>query len=167
MFNSENQNYDIVYDDNNTNDDISDPKGFFPFLAQGQSRLTVVILYVLSIVLLSGILFGIAILWQWRVDLLAICNAFYFSSSIFLAFSLIVYASNNNIFAPLVYGTKTFFLMFVGKRPKLTYYDYFQDNKNHQMPKFLIFYPIIASLPNLAVAIILHVIYNTQVYPYL
>lgn len=166
MFNNDKPNFQEMKSDN-TNDDINDPKRFFPFSGGNQSLFKSISLYILSIIFISGVLFAVAIIWQWRTDLLAICNAFYFSSSILLTFSLIVYASNNNIFAPLIYGTKTFFLMFVGKRPKLSYYDYFQDTKNHQMPKYLVFYPIIASIPNLIVAVTLHIIYNTQIYPYL
>lgn len=166
MDNREKQNYDLIRDDD-TRDDVNDPKSFSPLSGKKLSVFMSIFLYILSIIVISGVLFGIALFWQWRFDLLAICNAFYFSGSILFAFSLIVYASNNNIFAPLIYGTKTFFLMFAGKKPKLSYYDYCQDTKNHQMPRFLVFYPFIACLPNLIVAIILHVIYNTQIYPYL
>lgn len=125
------------------------------------------LLLALIFIIISGILFGIALLWQWRFDILAICNAFYFSGILLFSLGLIVYATNNNIFSPLVYGTKTFFLMFAGRKPKLSYYDYFQDNKNHQIPKHLILYPIIASVPNLIVAIILHIYFNNYIYPYL
>lgn len=166
MFNHEKQDYEILRD-GNTQEEVNDPKTFLPLIGRSQSPFMSIFLYVLSIIIISGILFGIAMIWQWRADLLAVCNAFYFSGSILFAFSLLVYASNNNIFAPLIYGTKSFFLMFAGKKPKLSYYDYCQDTKNHQMPKFLVYYPIIASVPNLIVAIILHIIYNTQVYPYL
>ncbi len=131
------------------------------------SLLVKILIYISAILVLSGILFAAGLLWQWRFDLLAICNAFYFSATIFIAFAVIILAANNNVFAPLVYGTKTFFLMFAGKKPKLSYYDYCLKNKENQIANIYIFFPLIASIPNLIIAIILHFIYNTQVFPYL
>lgn len=132
-----------------------------------KSKLITALIFTSLVILVSGVLVGIGLLWQWSVSFLAICNAFYFSASILVTFSVIVYAANNNIFSPLVYGTKTFFLMFVAKRPKLSYFDYVQETKKNPIPKIYVFFPFIASLPSLVVAITLHIIYNIHIYPYL
>ena len=132
-----------------------------------KSKLLQAFIFSLLILLVTGILFGIGILWQWSVSLLAICNAFYFSATILIAFSIIIYAANNNIFSPLIYGTKTFFLMFVAKRPKLSYFDYVQETKEKPIPKIYIYFPFIASVPSLITAVILHIIYNIHIYPYI
>lgn len=131
------------------------------------SRFVKFLIYTLLVVVISSILFWFAIGWQQSLSLLAICNAFYFTAGAFIAFGLIVLASNNNAFSPLIYGTKVFFLMFVAKKPKLSYFDYCQKNKENPISKVYIYFPLIASVPNLVVAVILHIIYNTQIYPFL
>lgn len=123
-----------------------------------------VILLFLLMFFISAILVGFALMWQWRVDFLAITNAFYFSGILLLSFGFLIYAANNNVFSPLVYGTKTFFLMFAGKKPKLGYYEYVEDIKENPLPKPLIWLPFLASIPNLLIAVIMHIIYNVYIY---
>lgn len=116
-------------------------------------------------IFLSALFVGLGLLWQWRFDLLGIINAFYLSGAVLFSFGFIIYASNESIFAPFIYGTKSFFtIIFAGRRPKLTYYDYLQDQKNHKFPRFLIYYPMLVSAPNLLVAIILHIYFNMYIY---
>lgn len=124
------------------------------------------ILLIVGLILLSNVLLvGFGLLWQWKFDILSITNAFYLSAVILFSFGFIVYASNNNVFSPLVYGTKSFFLMFAGKKPKLSYHDYVQDIKENPASGYLIYIPMIASLPSLITAIVLHIVYNSFYYP--
>lgn len=114
---------------------------------------------------LSALFIGLGLVWQWRFDLLGWINALYLSGSLLFSFGFIIYASNRSIFAPFIYGTKSFFsIIFAGRRPKLTYYDYLQDQKNHLFPKFLVYYPMLVSAPNLIVAIVLHIYFNMYIY---
>lgn len=120
-------------------------------------------LYLLTFLVLSVALFFFGIFWQDKSDLLAVTNAFYFSTFLFFGFGFMVFAANKNVFSPLVYGTKSFFLMFVGKRPKNSYYEYTKDIAESPMPKLLILFPLISAIPNLVIAIILHIIYNSTI----
>lgn len=118
----------------------------------------------LMVIISSGVLFGLGLLWQARVDFLSIINAFYFAGLLLLFFGFIVFAANHNVFSPLIYGTKSFFLMLFGRKPKLSYFEYVNDTKDNPLPSKLIYFPLIASIPNLIVAIVLHIIYNTTIY---
>lgn len=123
-----------------------------------------ILLTILIFILISAALVCAALLWQWRFDFLSITNAFYFSGIILFSIGFFVYAANNNVFSSLVYGTKTFFLMFSGKKPKLGYYEYTQEIKENPIPKLLVSLPLLASVPNLIIAIILHVIFNLYIF---
>lgn len=116
------------------------------------------------IVVLSALLVAFALFWQQRTDFLAVTNAFYFAAFLFFSFGFMIFAANHNIFSPFVYGMKTFGLMLIGRRPKLKYYDYYQDIKNNPLPKVLISFPFLATVPNLLVAIVMHIIFNLYIY---
>lgn len=105
----------------------------------------------------SFILVFFALLWQQSYDLLAFCNAFYFSGFILFFIGWIILMTNMNIFSPVIYGLKTFFLMFAAKKPKMDYYEFVEERKENPIPKHLVLTPFIACLPNFLVAIILHI----------
>lgn len=131
-------------------------------LKEKNKQIKKVMLYFLTSLGLSALLFFFALMWQDRNDLLGIVNAFYFSSFIFLGFSFIVFAANKNVFSPIIYGTKTFFLMFAGRKPKKSYYEYTKEIDEAPLPKMLIYFPIYSAIPNLIVSITLHIIYNSS-----
>lgn len=97
------------------------------------------------------------LLWQDSYTLLAFCNAFYFSGFILFAIGWMILMINMNILSPMIYGLKSFFLIFVAKRPKLDYYSYLEERKENPIPRSVLLTPLIAAIPNIIVAIILHV----------
>lgn len=107
--------------------------------------------------IISAILVGLTLLWQNEVTLLSLCNAFYMSGTLLLAFAVMVLSSNNNIFSPLIYSVRAFFTMFSGKKMDTTYYDYTEKIKESPIPKRFIVNPLIFSIPNFIVAIILNI----------
>lgn len=94
--------------------------------------------------------------WQQSYTDLAYCNAFYFSGFILLIIWWMIIMTNKNILSPLVYGLKSFFLMFLAKKPKLDYYNYMQERKENPIPMHIVVTPFLASIPNFVIAIILH-----------
>jgi len=103
-------------------------------------------------------LVAFALNWQDYYDMLAFCNAFYFSGFIMFFVGWIILMTNMNILSPIVFGLKTFFLMFSGKKSKVDYYTYCQDRKEHPIPAHIVLTPFLACIPNFAVAIILHIL---------
>lgn len=114
---------------------------------------------------ISLLLVGLGLLWQLSFSFLAIINALYFSGFILFSFGFMIFAANANVFSPLVYGTKTFFLMIFGKKQKGSYFDYVTNISENPISKLYIFYPLAASIPNLIAAGILHYYFNTYIYP--
>ena len=90
-----------------------------------------IILFVISVLLVLG-----GILWQDDTSLMAIGDALWlaFAIEFFAGWTLLVY--NLNIWSPLLYGAKSFVLMFIGKRPKTDYYNYMKNIQDNQIPKF-------------------------------
>jgi len=116
----------------------------------------ILITVIISLLLSLGLAwFGL--LWQDSYTLLAYCNAFYFSGFILFVFGWMILMSNMNILSPMIYGLKTFFLMFAAKKPSLDYYSYLEDKRKNPLPRFLLLTPLITSIPNIIVAIILHI----------
>ena len=99
-----------------------------------------------------------ALTWQQSYDLLGFCNAFYFSASLWFFAGWIILMINMNVLSPVIYGLKTFFLMFAAKKPKTDYYTYLEDRKNNPIPKFIVMTAFLACLPNVAVAVFLHLL---------
>lgn len=100
-----------------------------------QSRLFKIMVIIIIDILLTALFFGIGLLWQKKINYLSICNAFWVAFAIKLTYSWGMWVYNLNILSPIIHGTKTFFLMFVGKKPKEDYYTYTQKIKEHPIPK--------------------------------
>ena len=89
-------------------------------------------------------LFGLALMflfslwWQDDYSLKAMADGIWlvFALQLTLSWSMFVY--NKNIFTPLLHGLKTFFLIFVGKKPKEDYYTAYTKVLDHQIPKNVI-----------------------------
>jgi hypothetical protein len=114
---------------------------------------SLIILSIVSSFLL--VVFGLS--WQQSYDLLAYCNAFYFSGFILFFIGWMILMTNMNVLSPVIYGLKTFFLMFAAKKPKLDYYSYMKDRKDNPIPLYIVLTPFIACIPSFIAAIILHV----------
>lgn len=108
--------------------------------------------------LTSGLLVGFGLLWQNKTNLLAICNAFWLAFAVKFTFAWVILMYNMTILSPIIHGTKTFFLLFVGKKPKKDYYSYIQDIKEKPIPKSIYIYTFISALILLIPAIVTTVI---------
>ncbi len=115
-------------------------------------------LIILSISIFSSIILVLfALQWQASYTLLAFCNAFYFSGFILFFISWMILMSNMNILSPTIYGLKSFFFMFAGKKQKLDYYEYLKDKEENPISKVFLLTPLLTAIPNIIVAIILHI----------
>lgn len=99
-----------------------------------------------------------ALHWQKSYTLMAYCNSFYFSGFIFFFIGWIVLMANQNILSPLIYGLKSFFLMFAGKKPSSDYFGYVKEREENPISKIFIYSPFLAAIPNIIVAVILHIL---------
>jgi hypothetical protein len=93
--------------------------------------------------------------WQDDISLLAFADGiwFVFAGQLMLSWSIFVY--NMNIFTPLVHGVKTFFLMFVGQKPKEDYFTIYTKIKENQIPSAYIWMAFTFTLFSLGLGITL------------
>lgn len=105
--------------------------------------------------IISILLVGLGLLWQWNLELLAWTDALWLAFAIELLIGWGMFVFNKNIFSPFIHGLKTFGLMFVGKRPKEDYYSYTKKIEDNQIPKHLYLAALLSSGILLVIAIIL------------
>ena len=85
-------------------------------------------------ILISSLLVGLGLLWQWSITLTAWCNAFWFAFSIYLLIVWTIYIYNQNVLSSFIHSVKTFGLMLVGKKPKLKYSEYKLQIEENKIP---------------------------------
>jgi hypothetical protein len=110
----------------------------------------------IGMTVLSGILFLFAMLWQDDWSLLAVGDGLWLVFALELCFGWVLFVYNHNIFSPVLYGVKSFTLMFVGKRPKTDYYTYMKNVQDNPIESyfywmffiaaFIIFIPALITL---------------------
>lgn len=93
---------------------------------------TVLIMLVISIVL---VLLGL--LWQDKYTLMAWGDALWLAVALEFSAAWMMFIYNQNIMSPVIYGLKTFFLMFAAKKPKMDYYGYTKSIEEEQIPKYI------------------------------
>lgn len=86
--------------------------------------------------IISLLLFGFGLLWQWDLSLMAIGDALWLAFAIELTVAWILFVYNHNILSPMIHGLKSFSLMIVGKRPKMDYYTYMKKIQDDPIPSF-------------------------------
>jgi hypothetical protein len=85
-----------------------------------------------------GIVFIFSLWWQDAYTLKAMADGIWLVVAIQLTLSWSLFVYNKNIFTPLVHGLKTFFLIFIGKKPKEDYYTAYTKVIDNQVPsKFI------------------------------
>lgn len=101
------------------------------------------------------LLMAFTLWWQNDTSFLAFADGiwFVFAFQLTLAWSLFVY--NQNIFTPLVHGVKTFFLLFVGRKPKEDYFHYYSKIKDNPIAISYIVVSFLLTLVILVVGILL------------
>jgi hypothetical protein len=96
--------------------------------------------WIIPLINLIGLvlMFLFSLWWQDDYSLKAMADGIWlvFALQLTLSWSMFVY--NKNIFTPLLHGLKTFFLIFVGKKPKEDYYTAYTKVLDHQIPKTVI-----------------------------
>jgi len=108
----------------------------------------------LNLIVLS-VMFLFSLWWQDDYSLKAMADGIWlvFAMQLTLSWSMFVY--NRNIFTPMVHGLKTFFLIFVGKKPKEDYFTAYSKVLDHQIPKHIILIVFLMTILVLSVGIIL------------
>lgn len=91
---------------------------------------------VIGMTVLTAVLFLFAMLWQDEWTLLAIGDGLWLVFALEFAFGWVLFVYNHNIFSPVLYGVKSFGLMFVGKRPKTDYYTYMKNVQDNQIESY-------------------------------
>lgn len=109
--------------------------------------------------IISIVLFILALIWQNDTSLLAIGDALWLVLILefFVGWTMFVY--NKNIFSPLIHSTKSLFLMFAGKKPKFDYYGYMKNIEDNPIPSYLynivFLWTLILFVPSIIILLIL------------
>ena len=77
---------------------------------------------------------GFILWWQDDTSFIAFADGIWFIFALQLTLSCSIFVYNMNIFTPLVHGVKTFFLLFLGRKPKEDYFTYYSKIKDHPIP---------------------------------
>jgi hypothetical protein len=125
-----------------------------------RTRKEIIIFFFANFVFLL-LLMGFALWWQGKVDLEAFADGIWlvFAFQLTLSWSLFVY--NENIFTPLVHGVKTFFLIFVGRKPSEDYFTYYTKIRDNPIPAAYVLIGFIFTVIVLVVGVLLTI----EVYP--
>ena len=104
----------------------------------------------------SILIFIFGLLWQDDTSFSAIGDSLWLTVILVFFVGWIMLVYNKNIFSPLLYGAKSFFLLFFGQRPKTDYYNYAKKIEENQVPNyyfiitfttaFIIFIPALITL---------------------
>lgn len=105
--------------------------------------------------LILGIMFVFSLWWQDAYTLKAMADGIWLVVAIQLTLSWSLFVYNKNIFTPLVHGIKTFFLIFIGKKPKEDYYTAYTKVIDNQIPSKFIWVSFFLTLLVILVGIVL------------
>lgn len=98
---------------------------------------------------------GFILWWQNDGSLIAYADGIWFVFALQLTLSWSIFVYNMNIFTPLVHGVKTFFLIFLGRKPKEDYFTYFSKIKDNPIASGYIWVGFGYTVLTLIVAILL------------
>jgi hypothetical protein len=93
--------------------------------------------------------------WQNDASLLAFADGLWFVFALQLTLSWSIFVYNMNIFTPLVHGVKTFFLIFVGRKPKEDFFTYYSKIKDNPIAYGYIWIAFLFTFITLGVSILL------------
>ena len=93
--------------------------------------------------------------WQNDLSLLAFADGIWFVFALQLTLSWSIFVYNMNIFTPLVHGVKTFFLIFVGRKPKEDFFTYYSKIKDNPIAYGYIWIAFLFTFITLGVSILL------------
>lgn len=104
-----------------------------------QSRKKVLVFYfktALVMFVISVVLVLLGLLWQDKFTLMAWGDALWLAVALEFSAAWMMFIYNRNIMSPVIYGFKTFVLMFAAKKPKTDYYGYIKSIEENQIPTF-------------------------------
>jgi hypothetical protein len=81
---------------------------------------------------------GFSLWWQGKTTLKAFADGIWLVIAIQLTMAWSFFVYNKNIFTPLIHGSKTFILLFFGKKPKEDYYTSYVKVQENPVPKYVI-----------------------------
>jgi hypothetical protein len=120
-----------------------------------QKQLLVFILFNLLILTIA---MAFSLWWQNQFTLKAFADGIWLVFSIQLTMSWVFFVYNRNIFTPLLHGGKTFFLLFVGRKPKEDYYTAYSKVIENPVPNYVIFVSSILTILVLLVSVLINIV---------
>jgi hypothetical protein len=122
---------------------------------EAQKQTLVFIIFNLFILV---IVMAFSLWWQNRFTLKSIADGVWLVFSIQLTMSWSFFVYNRNIFTPLLHGGKTFFLLFVGRKPKEDYFTAYTKVQENPVPNFVILTSMIFTIGVFFLAIVINVV---------
>jgi hypothetical protein len=95
-----------------------------------RQRMTFTLVNFIFLVLMMGFILW----WQNDASFIAFADGIWFIFALQLTLSWSIFVYNMNIFTPLVHGVKTFFLLFLGRKPKEDFFTYYSKIKDNPIP---------------------------------
>jgi hypothetical protein len=120
-----------------------------------QKQLLVFILFNLLILTIA---MAFSLWWQNQFTLKAFADGIWLVFSIQLTMSWAFFVYNRNILTPLLHGGKTFFLLFVGRKPKEDYYTAYNKVIENPVPNYVIFVSSILTFLLLLVSVLINIV---------
>jgi hypothetical protein len=120
-----------------------------------QKQMVVFIVFNLVVIVIA---MGFSLWWQNAFNTKAFADGIWLVFSIQLTMSWSFFVYNRNIFTPLLHGGKTFFLLFVGRKPKDDYYTAYTKVQENPVPNYVIITSTILTILVLLISIIINVV---------
>jgi hypothetical protein len=120
-----------------------------------QKQTIVFIVFNLFILLIA---MGFSLWWQNKFTIKSIADGIWLVFSIQLTMSWSFFVYNRNIFTPLLHGGKTFFLLFVGRKPKEDYYAAYTKVLENPVPNFVILTSLFFTIAVFLIAIFVNIV---------
>jgi hypothetical protein len=120
-----------------------------------QKQTIVFIIFNLFILLIA---MGFSLWWQNKFTIKSIADGIWLVFSIQLTMSWSFFVYNRNIFTPLLHGGKTFFLLFVGRKPKEDYYAAYTKVLENPVPNFVILTSLFFTIAVFLIAIFVNIV---------
>jgi hypothetical protein len=120
-----------------------------------QKQTIVFIIFNLFILLIA---LGFSLWWQNKFTIKSIADGIWLVFSIQLTMSWSFFVYNRNIFTPLLHGGKTFFLLFVGRKPKEDYYAAYTKVLENPVPNFVILTSLFFTIAVFLIAIFVNIV---------
>jgi hypothetical protein len=120
-----------------------------------QKQIVVFVLFNLLILIFA---MAFSLWWQNQFTINSIADGIWLVFSIQLTMSWSFFVYNRNIFTPLLHGGKTFFLLFVGRKPKEDFYTAYTRVQENPVPNYVILISTLFTIVVFLISILLNVV---------